>query len=320
MKKKIEAYFDRLKRPMAKNNIKQAYLPENCIVIENNNGTAPGCIIEKENKTVVMLPGPPSEMRLMLDDTVIPYFEAKSPEKIVSKYLRVFGIGESLLEEKLIHLIDNQSNVTIATYAKDGEVTVRITTKSKDEASALKELDYMENQIKEIIGDSLYSNEDKELFQVVGKMLLNRGITIAFAESCTGGLVSAVITDIPGISEVFDRTVVSYSNRSKVESLGVKQETLDNFGAVSKETAIEMAEGIRRVAKTDLGLSVTGIAGPDGGTELKPVGLVYIALASENGTVYKELRLNGNRKKIRNNTVLNAFDMIRRWLMDENNA
>lgn len=318
--KKIEDFFNRLKRPMVKNNIKQAYLPENCIVIKNNNGTAPGCIIEKENKTVVMLPGPPSEMRPMLDDTVIPYFEAKSPEKIVSKYLRVFGVGESLLEEKIIHLIENQSNVTVATYAKDGEVTVRITTKSEDEASALKELDYVENQIKDIIGDSLYNDEDKELYQVVGEMLLKRGITVAFAESCTGGLVSSVITDIPGISAIFDRAVVSYSNRSKVESLGVKQETLDNFGAVSKETAIEMAEGIRRVAKTDLGLSVTGIAGPDGGSELKPVGLVYIALASKNGTVCKELRLSGNRKKVRNNTVLNAFDLIRRWLMNENNA
>ena len=314
--KRIEEYFKRLNRPMMKNNIKQAYLPENCIVIKNDNGTAPGCIIEKENKTVVMLPGPPSEMRPMLDEFVIPHLKAKSPEKIVSKYLRVFGIGESLLEEKLIHLIENQDNVTVATYAKEGEVTVRITTKSKDEEAAIRELASVENEIHKIIGDALYSSEDKELYQVVEKMLIDKEITIAFAKSCTGGLISSVLTDLPGISAVFDRAVVSYSNRSKVENLSVKQETLDKYGAVSRETAIEMAEGIRKVAGTDLGLSVTGIAGPDGGTKLKPVGLVYVALASKDGTECKELRLNGNRKKIRNYTVLNSFDMIRRWLMN----
>lgn len=317
--KRIENYFNRINRPLTKNNIKQAYLPEDCLVIKNDNGTAPGCIIEKENKIVVMLPGPPSEMRPMLDDTVIPYFKSKSQEKIVSKYLRIFGIGESLLEEKLMHLIEKQDNVTIATYAKEGEVTIRITNKSNDEAVALRELAHVEEEIAKVVGDALYSDEDKELYQIVGEMLINKGITIAFAESCTGGLISSVITDIPGISAVFDRAVVSYSNKSKVENLGVKQETLDKFGAVSRETAVEMAEGIRKVAGTDLGLSVTGIAGPGGGTEFKPVGLVYIALASKNGTACKELRLAGNRRKIRNYTVLNAFDMIRRWLMNESN-
>ncbi|HPU42478.1 MAG TPA: competence/damage-inducible protein A, partial [Acetivibrio clariflavus] len=225
--KRIENYFKRLNRPLTKNNIKQAYLPEDCLVIKNDNGTAPGCIIEKENKIVVMLPGPPSEMRPMLDDTVIPYFKSKSQEKIVSKYLRIFGIGESLLEEKLMHLIEKQDNVTIATYAKEGEVTIRITNKSNDEAVALRELAHVEEEIAKVVGDALYSDEDKELYQIVGEMLINKGITIAFAESCTGGLISSVITDIPGISAVFDRAVVSYSNKSKVENLGVKQETLD---------------------------------------------------------------------------------------------
>ena len=313
---KIEDYFKRLNRPMVKNNIKQAYLPESCTIIKNNNGTAPGCIMEKENKTVVMLPGPPKEMRPMLDDTVIPHFEEKSLEKIVSKYLRVFGVGESLLEEKIIHLIENQSNVTIATYAKEGEVTVRITTKSDNEAEALKELSDVENEIVEILGDSVYSDEDKELYQVVAEMLIKKQVTIAFAESCTGGLISSVITDVPGVSAVFDRAVVTYSNKSKVESLGVKQETLDKFGAVSRETAVEMAEGIKNSAGTDLGLSVTGIAGPDGGTKEKPVGLVYIALASKNGTQCTELTLRGNRTKIRNYATLNSFDMTRRLLKE----
>jgi nicotinamide-nucleotide amidase len=309
---KIEDYFKRLNRPMVKNNVKQAYLPESCIIVKNNNGTAPGCIMEKDEKIVVMLPGPPSEMKPMLDDFVIPHIAKNSPEKIVSKYLRVFGIGESLLEEKLINLINNQSNVTIATYAKEGEVTVRITTKNDNEVKALKALSAVEDEILEILGDSVYSDEDKELCQVVADMLIKKQITIAFAESCTGGLISSVITDVPGISAVFDRAVVTYSNKSKVESLGVKQETLDKFGAVSRETAIEMAEGVKNLAGTDLGLSITGIAGPDGGTEEKPVGLIYIALASKKGTECKELKLRGNRTKVRNYATLNSFDMIRR--------
>lgn len=172
--KQIEEFFKKINRPMAKNNVKQAYLPEDCIVIKNNNGTAPGCIIEKENKVVVMLPGPPSEMRPMLDDTVIPYLQEKSGEKIVSKYLRVFGVGESLLEEKILDLINNQSNVTIATYAKEGEVTVRITTKNNDEEMALRDLNSIENEIVKILGDSVYSNEDKELYEVASKLLLEK--------------------------------------------------------------------------------------------------------------------------------------------------
>ncbi len=317
--RKIEEYFKRINRPLVKNNIKQAYLPEDSTVIINNNGTAPGCILENESKLIVMLPGPPSEMRPMLDDTVIPFLQEKSPEKIVSKYIRVFGVGESLLEEKIIDLVNNQTNVTVATYAKEGEVTVRITIKSKDEEKALRDLDCVENEIVRILGDSVYSTEDKELYEVAAQLLMDKKVSIAFAESCTGGLISSVITDIPGISAVFDRAVVSYSCNSKVENLGVKQETLDKYGAVSRETAIEMAEGIRRVSGTDLGLSVTGIAGPDGGTEEKPVGLVYLALAHKTGTYCKVLKLAGKRKKIRNMTVLNAFDMIRRLLIDKLN-
>lgn len=317
--RKIEEYFKRINRPLAKNNIKQAYMPEDSIIIKNNNGTAPGCIIESDGKLVVMLPGPPSEMRPMLDDSVIPFLQEQSPEKIVSKYIRVFGIGESLLEEKIIDLVNNQSNVTVATYAKEGEVTVRITNKNRDEEKALKELDSVEKEIIRILGDSVYSTEDKELYEVAAQLLMDKKVSIAFAESCTGGLISSVITDIPGISAVFDRTVVSYSCRSKVENLGVKQETLDKYGAVSRETAVEMAEGIRKLSGTDLGLSVTGIAGPDGGTEEKPVGLVYLALAHGAGTYCRELRLAGKRKKIRNMTMLNAFDMIRRLLIDKLN-
>lgn len=312
---KIKAFFDRIQRKMSDNNIKQAYLPEGCIVIENNNGTAPGCIIENDNKIVVMLPGPPSEMKPMLDDTVIPYLEQKSGYKIVSKYLRVFGVGESQLEERILDLIGKQDKVTIATYAKDGEVTVRLTSKCTTEEEGLALILPIEKEIAGRLEEALYSTENEELDYVASKLLSDNNISISISESCTGGLICGRLTGIPGISKVFNRGIVSYSNESKMDNLGVKPETLKRFGAVSRETAVEMAEGIKRISGSDLGLSVTGIAGPEGGTDEKPVGLVYVALSDKSGTSCKELRLVGNRDRIRNMTCLYAFDIIRRHII-----
>lgn len=312
---KIKLFFDRMKREMTDNNIKQAYLPEGCTVIENNNGTAPGCIVEKDAKIVVMLPGPPKEMKPMLDDTVIPYLEQKSGYKTVSKYLRVFGIGESQLEDRIMDLVDAQKEVTIATYAKEGQVTVRLTTKCKTYEEAIFKIKPVEEEIAGRLGDNLYSTEDEELEYVASKLLIEHGITISLAESCTGGMIASRLTDVPGISKVFNRGIVSYSNEAKMENLSVSPETLEKYGAVSRQTAIEMAEGVRKTAKTDLGISVTGIAGPDGGTDQKPVGLVYVALADKSGCDCRELRLTGNRDRIRNMTTLYVFDMIRRYVL-----
>jgi nicotinamide-nucleotide amidase len=313
---KITAFFEKLNRPMAQNNVKQAYLPENSIIIRNNNGTAPGCIIEKEGKAVILLPGPPSEMKLMLEETVLPYFSEKMEYKLVSRFLRIFGIGESSMEEQLIDLIENQTNPTLAPYAKEGEVTLRVTARCSNEEEGEALIAPVVEEIIRRLGSTVYSTEGKNLEQVAGELLLKKDITVAFAESCTGGLLSSRLTDIPGISRVFDRAIVTYSNEAKVENLGVKRETLEKFGAVSTETAEEMAAGIRSVAKTDLGLSITGIAGPGGGTAEKPVGLVYIALAHRNGVESKELKLWGNRDRIRNVACLYAFDMIRRHVME----
>ncbi|MCR4434429.1 MAG: competence/damage-inducible protein A [Clostridiales bacterium] len=316
---KIKGFFARLHREMTPNNVKQAYLPEHCKVIENSNGTAPGCIIEEGKKVVIMLPGPPSEMIPMFENTVMPYFLQKSSYRIESRYLRVFGIGESALEDMLLDLIEKQSNPTIAPYAKDGEVTLRITAKCEKNADAHSLLMPVVEEISRRIGNALYSIEDKNLEEVVGNMLIENNVSLSIAESCTGGLISGKITGIPGISRVFKSGVVSYSNEAKVNILGVRQETLDRYGAVSKETAVEMARGIRELAKSDLGLSVTGIAGPGGGTVKKPVGLVYVALAWEDGVKYKELKLWGNRERIRNVTSLHAFDMIRLHMISKNN-
>lgn len=308
----MKVFFARLGREMTQNNEKQAYMPENGIILKNNNGTAPGCIIEHGEKVIIMLPGPPSEMKPMFEDFVYPYFENRSSCTIESCYLRVFGIGESALETKILDMIDRQTNPTIATYAKEGEVTIRVTArvlKGQDPQALLKPV---VEEISRRTGNCLYSQENHTLVQVVADLLLKNNITLATAESCTGGLISQQLTDIPGISGVFMGGAVTYSNDAKEEYVGVKQDTLLKYGAVSRQTAREMAEGVRSRLKTDIGVSVTGIAGPGGGTAEKPVGLVYIGLSSEKGTFVKELRLFGSRSRIRTVTALNVFDLIRR--------
>jgi len=313
---KIETFFKKLNRKMSQNNVKQAYMPENSTIMRNDNGTAPGCIIEEGGKTVIMLPGPPSEMRPMFEANVIPYFVKRSGYKLESRYVRIFGVGESALEEKIADLIENQSNPTIAPYAKEGEVTLRITARCEKDADAQNLITPVIDEIKKRIGDAVYSVDDSNLEEVAGTLLLETNTSISLAESCTGGLVSEKLTAKPGISRVFKGGVVSYGNEAKMDILGVKPETLERFGAVSRETAIEMAEGMRKLAKTDIALSITGIAGPEGGTPQKPVGLVHIALADGKGVRHKELRLWGSRDRIRNVTSLYVFDMVRRYLLN----
>jgi len=312
---KIKNFFARTNRQMTQNNVKQAYLPEGCIIVKNNNGTAPGCIIEEKGKIVVMLPGPPSEMKPMFEETVIPYLASKTEYRLESRFLRIFGIGESTVEDKLMDLIENQTNPTIAPYAKEGEVTLRITAKYPKDGHSEDIISPVEEEIRRRLGDAVYSNDNSSLDQVAARLLMESNTTISLAESCTGGLLSARLTEIPGISGVFDRAIVTYSNRAKMEELGVRKETLDAYGAVSEQTASEMASGVRKVSGTDIGISITGIAGPGGGTEEKPVGLVYVALAHKDGIIVRKLNLWGSRSRIRNVTCLNALDMIRRHLL-----
>ncbi len=253
-------------------------------------------------------------MKSMLDETVLDYLQGKSDKKLFSKYVRIFGVGESIVEQNIMDLIDNQSNPTIAPYAKEGEVTLRVTAGAPSVEHAASLVEPVVDEIRRRFGDAVYSTENKDLNMVVGEMLLNGNLTISIAESCTGGLLSSKLTDIPGISGVFDRAFITYSNKSKIENLGVNAKTLEAFGAVSKETALEMATGVLSVTGTDIGFAVTGVAGPGGGSEDKPVGLVYIALADSKGEKeFKELRLWGSRQRIRNVTVLHSLDMIRRY-------
>jgi len=311
----VREFFMRKHRVMVKNNEKQAYLPDNSLIIPNPNGTAPGCIIEEGNKAVIMLPGPPKEMQPMFNDTVFPYLKQKTGLVLVSKMLKIFGIGESEMESRLIDLVEKQSNPTIAPYVSQGEVTVRVTARCADREEATKLLSPVVNEIKKRLGSFVYAEDGESLEEVVFKLLRENKLVAATAESCTGGLLAGRITSLPGASGVFERGFITYSNQSKVDELGVRQETIDKFGAVSRETALEMVNGLMKKTSAQVCISITGIAGPDGGTPDKPVGLVYIGVSVGDRVVCQSFELMGNRERIRNDACMRALDIVRRLIM-----
>lgn len=314
---KIRDFFHRISAEMTDNNIKQAYMPEGARIIPNENGTAPGVLLERDQKIFILLPGPPRELIPMFRDFCIPYLQEKSPVKFYSRYYKVSGLGESALEDKLIHIIENQTNPTIATYAKPGEVMLRVTANgsTRDEAEVL--LDRMEKDIMDVVGPWVYAKEDKTLHQVVAEMLIDLDCSISLAESCTGGLIASSLTEVPGISSVFHSGIVCYSNESKHQYLGVKEETLDRYGAVSRECATEMLEGLICNNRTRVAVATTGIAGPGGGTEEKPVGLVYVGVAVDGEFEVKELHLHGDRQRIQRYAVSLALEMVRKMLKND---
>jgi nicotinamide-nucleotide amidase len=313
----IKSFFERLNRPMSEGNRKQALFPEGSIILPNPNGTAPGCIIEEKNKILIMMPGPPKEMIPMFENSVVPYLQKFSDGVLVSKVLRVVGLGESAMAEKVQDIIDNQTNPTVAPYAKDNEAILRITAKGRTKEEAEKLIIPTEREIRERIGLDIYAEGETTLEAVVGEMLVKSNLTIATAESCTGGLLAGTLINYPGISSVFMEGAITYSNEAKMKRLGVKEETLEKYGAVSEETAREMAIGIAKASGTDIGISVTGIAGPGGGTDKKPVGLVYLGLYIKGEVKVKKLNQFGDRQKIRNRVVANALDWLRRELIND---
>ncbi|GAA0861946.1 competence/damage-inducible protein A [Paraclostridium tenue] len=311
----IKSYFEKLGLKPTENNKKQAYFPKDCIILDNPNGTAPGVILKKENKKIILLPGPPKEMIPMFNNSVKSYLQSLTDYKLISKTLRFIGIGESELEEKLIDIINEQSNPTIALYAKENEVTIRITAKSKDNKKANDLIKSIEDKIKGRVGKYIYGYDNTTLEEIVAKLLVKNNMTIAVSESCTGGMVSSKLIDYPGISQSFMEGCVTYSNEAKMNRLGVKKETLDKYGAVSSETAIEMAVGIAKNLNTNIGLSTTGIAGPGGGTDEKPVGLVYIGIYINGDVKVKKCNFSGSRDKIRNRATNEALNLLRLELL-----
>lgn len=313
----MEEYFIKTNRQITENNRKQAYFPEGCIILKNNNGTAPGCIIEEKGKIVTLLPGPPKEMKPMFIESVLPYLKKYQEYTFVSKVLRITGLGESKVDSLVGHILDRQKNPTVAPYAKDNETILRITARAENETEAEKLIEPVEAELRGIIKDiNIYAVGETTIEDVVGKLLIDNKLTIATAESCTGGLLAGNLINFPGISEVFLEGAVTYSNEAKMKRLAVKKSTLDAFGAVSKECAAEMAEGIAKAAGTNIGVSTTGIAGPGGGTKEKPVGLVYTGIYL-NGTVKtKQLNLTGNRQKVRDRAVAQTLDWLRREIIE----
>ena len=313
----LYARYARRGRKMTDNNRKQALMPSRCEMLFNEVGSAPGFVLKDPSggKMVCCLPGPPREMKWLFQEKLAPLLSDLQGSVLSSRMLRTFGIGESSLETKLLDLIDIQTDPTIATYAKEGECALRIASKRATQEEADAAVEEMIGRVRERIGEYIYSYDDVDLVQVVAELLMERNLTLAAAESCTGGMFGSCLTDVPGISAVFDRSLVTYSNEAKVQELGVREETLVQHGAVSEETAREMAEGVRRVSGADIGVSVTGIAGPDGGTEEKPVGTIWYGLATAEHTICRRTSWNtSSRRSNRNYAVLNMLDMIRREL------
>lgn len=308
----IHALLSRRNICIASNNEKQALVPSGAIVLHNAVGTAPGLILEQGVTTFVMLPGPPFELKYVCEKELFPYFEQRFPQLgiIKSHTLKLKGIGESDLAEKLDDIIVHQSNPTVALYARRGEILVRLTAKASasEEADAL--ITEMQERIEKIIGTYVYGYDEDTLPEVLGKELLLRKQTIAFAESCTGGLVSSMMTDVPGSSEYVKGSVVSYTNEVKNQVINVSKTTLAKKGAVSEETALEMANGAKEIIGSDVAVSITGLAGPGGGTRRKPVGLVYIAVADANGATCRKFNFSGTRTQIKQRAAMAAMGFV----------
>lgn len=313
---RVMSYFQIRGIEMTENNKKQALIPEGAKVLDNDNGTAPGLILENGEKCMILLPGPPNEMRPLFEDQVKPYLKALSPCILYSETVKLCGIGESMAAAMVQDLIDAQENPTIAPYAKIGEVHFRVTAQAKDEKEGKKRVKPVIKELKRRFGQAVFAaKEEDTLEKSVAKLLLKNRMTIAFAESCTGGMIAGRLVNVPGVSKAFGTGYVTYSNKAKRKLLGVKKSTLKQYGAVSLQTAKEMAEGALAASGADAAVSVTGIAGPDGGTAEKPVGLVYIGCCVQGNTFVQEYHFLGNREKIRESTVAAALTFARSCLL-----
>ncbi|HEX8708124.1 MAG TPA: competence/damage-inducible protein A [Pyrinomonadaceae bacterium] len=312
----IRSKFMSLGRAMPEINSRQAMVIEGAAVLDNPNGSAPGMYLEHDGRSVILLPGPPREMRPMYETFAQPKLVAKAGGvRVVRRTLRVSGLGESAVDERIAPVYTQYRNPQTTILFNRSEIEIHLTAQAKTEAEAELLLDGLAGQIEERLGDSIFAFRGETMEEVVGLRLAVGGFTLAVAESCTGGLVSQRLTEVPGSSVYFMEGVVTYSNDAKTRSLGVEPELLSQYGAVSAQVAEAMAEGVRRRADTDFGISVTGIAGPGGATEEKPVGLVYIALSDDAHTEHRKLMLPGDRQLIRWRASQAALDLLRRRLI-----
>ena len=297
------------------NNFRQALLPEGCTVFHNTAGTAPGCAFEKDGKVVVMLPGPPKECRIMLEASAIPYLKRLSDEKIVSHTVCIFGMGESTVDSLFADEMNAMSNPSMAPYAKECDCLLKVTAKAHSEEEAESMLRPLMAQIEDKLGELVYGVDVDCIEQSVLKLLREKNMSFSAAESCTGGDVARRFTDMPGASSFFLGGVVTYTNGAKAKLLGIDRDMIEDKGAVSYEVAKEMAENVRRIIGTDIGVGVTGLAGPDG-DGVHEVGTVFVSMATAEQTWVKELHLGTKRTRsfIRRMAGNHIYDMMRRYL------
>ena len=315
--KHLQEYFARRKRRMPEANLKQALFPREALILKNLKGTAPGMYLKKYGKVLILLPGPPREMQAMYLQEVKPLLKSDfnlDEKQSTSCTIKVMGPGESQVDEMLIDIINKPQGCSIVLLAHDGEVHIRVTAEGENCSASKQILREISGEIENTMDKYVFGHDEETLTGVVAQLLIGKGKRLAVAESCSGGLLAKMITDLPGSSQYFWGSVTSYSNEAKVKFLGVKEETLASYGAVSRETAEEMARGILSKAGCDFSLAITGIAGPDGGTREKPVGLVYIALATRDDCTVKEMHFAGGREVVRMLSAKTALDMLRRQL------
>lgn len=318
MEKDINNMFLKMNKVMTDNNIKQAAKPRGSKFIKNHIGTAPGIFMKIKDKTIIMLPGPPWEMSLMFEKEVSPLL--KNDSFIIKKSINLIGIGESDLESRLMSLKTNKKNISLATFADQGSIEIKIIGKGKVEEKANIEVEVNQiiNKIKANFNDYIYSYDNASIEKTVVDLLKLKNYKLGLAESCTGGLIASKITSIPGVSSVFERGIVSYSNSAKTELLNVNKHTLDKYGAVSREVAYEMARGLlNKTHSLDIVLSITGIAGPAGASSDKPIGLVYMCIMTKSNHRILKFNFNGNRILIQNRAAVNALNEVRKTLLRE---
>lgn len=311
---RVREFFQRIGREMTDNNLQQAMLPEGCVIFQNDWGTAPGCAFEADGCHVLMLPGPPRECEAMFRHRALPYLRTLADGTILSRTLRIYGMGESAVESLLREKMNALQNPTLAPYAKEGEVELRITAKAATKEAAAALIVPVEREVRELLGYKVYGADVNSLEEVCLELLKQQNLTLGTAESCTGGLIAKRFTDLPGASAAFRGGVVSYTNDVKAEVLGVPHELLEQFGAVSRQVAQAMAERARIVLGCDIAVAATGVAGPDPDDRGNPVGLVYVAMASREGCAVRELHGGTGRDRIRTGAANLAFDLVRRHL------
>jgi len=314
---RLRDFFAQRRRPMPEINMKQAMFPVEAEVLSNTQGTAPGMYLRRQNKLLILLPGPPREMTRMYLSEVKPRLErdyADQLQKVLRRTIKVIGPGESQVEEMLADMLNNSSGYSAALLAQEGEIHIKLAIAGGQSTDSIPRLNELTKLVQHKMHKHIFGYDDETLPEQTGKLLAARGRKLAVAESCTAGMLGSMITEVSGSSDYFWGGVITYSNDSKMKLLNVQASTLEQYGAVSQQTAEEMARGIRQLSGVDYGLAITGIAGPCGGTREKPVGLVYVALAGAQTCRVRELKLGGSREIVRRLSAKSALDLLRRHI------